>query len=275
MGDGLLEGGAAQGLVAALAPPFDGEIVEAGLREMMGDDFWRGCGALGLIAQDFRGAAVQRLAAAFQQAVVRRVLDQRVLEAIVRLMARAFGDEEVRAGEPIERRLERGVVDLADRTQQRIGEISPQDGADLCDLARFAEPVEPVMFCDLVGSTALASRLDTEDWRSLVNAYLDKASGVIGRRSAETSGDLVGADFDEETATSAGGFAPANAAIASSNRNRSPSAETPISLRSSAVSRGSMSASILLSRKLASYWPRPRPRSHPPTSMAALHMWSG
>jgi hypothetical protein len=31
------------------------------------------------------------------------------------------------------------------------------------------------MFCDLVGSTALASRLDAEDWRSLVNAYLDDA----------------------------------------------------------------------------------------------------
>src|SRR5271166_5432291 len=28
-----------------------------------------------------------------------------------------------------------------------------------------------VMFCDLVGSTALASRLDAEDWRSLVNAH--------------------------------------------------------------------------------------------------------
>ena len=27
-----------------------------------------------------------------------------------------------------------------------------------------------VLFCDLVGSTALASRLDAEDWRSLVNA---------------------------------------------------------------------------------------------------------
>src|SRR5271156_3595213 len=27
-----------------------------------------------------------------------------------------------------------------------------------------------VMFCDLVGSTALASRLDAEDWRNLVNA---------------------------------------------------------------------------------------------------------
>jgi class 3 adenylate cyclase len=35
------------------------------------------------------------------------------------------------------------------------------------------------MFCDLLGSTALASRLDAEDWRSLVNAYLDEASGVV------------------------------------------------------------------------------------------------
>ncbi len=34
-----------------------------------------------------------------------------------------------------------------------------------------------VMFCDLVGSTSLASKLDAEDWRNLVNAYLDEASG--------------------------------------------------------------------------------------------------
>ena len=37
------------------------------------------------------------------------------------------------------------------------------------------------MFCDLVGSTALASRLDAEDWRGLVNAYLDEASGAVNR----------------------------------------------------------------------------------------------
>ena len=117
MGDRLLEGRAAQRLVARLAPPFDREIVEAGLGEMMGDDFRLGRGALGLIAQDFGGAAVQRLAAALEQAVVGRVLDQRVLEAIVRLMARALGDEEVRAGEPVERGLEGGVVDSADSAQ--------------------------------------------------------------------------------------------------------------------------------------------------------------
>jgi class 3 adenylate cyclase len=31
------------------------------------------------------------------------------------------------------------------------------------------------MFCDLVGSTSLAAKLDAEDWRNLVNTYLDEA----------------------------------------------------------------------------------------------------
>jgi class 3 adenylate cyclase len=33
------------------------------------------------------------------------------------------------------------------------------------------------MFCDLVGSTSLAARLDAKDWRNLVGAYLDEAFG--------------------------------------------------------------------------------------------------
>jgi class 3 adenylate cyclase/tetratricopeptide (TPR) repeat protein len=36
-----------------------------------------------------------------------------------------------------------------------------------------------VMFCDLVGSTGLAARLDAEDWRDLVSAYLDQASEAV------------------------------------------------------------------------------------------------
>ena len=36
-----------------------------------------------------------------------------------------------------------------------------------------------VMFCDLVGSTDLAARLDAEDWRTLVGAYLDEASAAV------------------------------------------------------------------------------------------------
>src|SRR5271166_218037 len=36
-----------------------------------------------------------------------------------------------------------------------------------------------VMFCDLVGSTGLATRLDAEDWRNLVSSYLDEASLAV------------------------------------------------------------------------------------------------
>ena len=36
-----------------------------------------------------------------------------------------------------------------------------------------------VMFCDLVGSTSFAARLDAEDWRNLVGAYLDEASAAV------------------------------------------------------------------------------------------------
>ena len=35
------------------------------------------------------------------------------------------------------------------------------------------------MFCDLVGSTNLAAKLDAEDWRDLVNGYLDTASAAV------------------------------------------------------------------------------------------------
>jgi class 3 adenylate cyclase len=51
----------------------------------------------------------------------------------------------------------------------------PQTGSQI---AAERRPIT-VMFCDLVGSTSLASRFDAEDWRSIVNAYLDEASGAV------------------------------------------------------------------------------------------------
>ena len=36
-----------------------------------------------------------------------------------------------------------------------------------------------VMFCDLVGSTAIAAQLDAEDWRNLVNTYLEEATNAV------------------------------------------------------------------------------------------------
>jgi class 3 adenylate cyclase len=35
------------------------------------------------------------------------------------------------------------------------------------------------MFCDLVGSTTIAARLDAEEWRDLVSAYVDAASAAV------------------------------------------------------------------------------------------------
>jgi class 3 adenylate cyclase/predicted ATPase len=38
-----------------------------------------------------------------------------------------------------------------------------------------------MFFCDLVGSTSLASRYDPEDWRAIVGAYYDVCAKVVGR----------------------------------------------------------------------------------------------
>src|SRR5712692_1615257 len=38
-----------------------------------------------------------------------------------------------------------------------------------------------VMFCDLVGSTALATRLDPEDLRAIIGAYHRRVAKVVGR----------------------------------------------------------------------------------------------
>jgi class 3 adenylate cyclase len=55
-----------------------------------------------------------------------------------------------------------------------------------------------VMFCDLVGSTSLSAKLDAEDWRNLVSAYLDAASEAVtqtGGRVATKLGDGLMALF--------------------------------------------------------------------------------
>jgi class 3 adenylate cyclase/tetratricopeptide (TPR) repeat protein len=49
-----------------------------------------------------------------------------------------------------------------------------------------------VMFCDLVGSTAISAQLDAEEWRDLVGAYLDAATAAVtemGGHVAKKLGD--------------------------------------------------------------------------------------
>jgi class 3 adenylate cyclase len=61
--------------------------------------------------------------------------------------------------------------------------ISPRPPASpgparVSEIAAERRPII-VMFCDLVGSTSLTAKLDAEDWRNLVNAYLDEASAAV------------------------------------------------------------------------------------------------
>jgi class 3 adenylate cyclase/tetratricopeptide (TPR) repeat protein len=68
-----------------------------------------------------------------------------------------------------------------------------------------------VMFCDLVGSTALSARLDPEDLRELIRGYEDAVSGVVARHGgyvANFLGDGIVAYFgwpraDEDEAAQA------------------------------------------------------------------------
>ena len=60
-----------------------------------------------------------------------------------------------------------------------------------------------VMFCDLVGSTAISAQLDPEEWRDLVGAYLDGASAAVtemGGHVAKKLGDGLLALFGQSVA---------------------------------------------------------------------------
>jgi class 3 adenylate cyclase len=47
-----------------------------------------------------------------------------------------------------------------------------------------------VMFCDLVGSTSIAAKLDAEEWRDLVGAYLDAASAAVAEMGGHVAKKL-------------------------------------------------------------------------------------
>src|SRR5271157_3198353 len=78
------------------------------------------------------------------------------------------------------RRLLAAIAALSGPTPSVNAPASPPKPAPAGGLQISAErrPIT-VMFCDLVGSTSLAAKLDAEDWRNLVNAYLDEASAAV------------------------------------------------------------------------------------------------
>ena len=62
----------------------------------------------------------------------------------------------------------------------QLSVVSPQPPAP--SIQSLAERRQlTVMFCDLVGSTALSSQLDPEEWREVVRSYQQVSAEIIGR----------------------------------------------------------------------------------------------
>ena len=83
------------------------------------------------------------------------------------------------------RRLLRAIAELGSqqpRTAQALPTPpAPAPAQSFAQLDSAERRPITVMFCDLVGSTELAAALDVEDWRNLVNTYLDEASKAVTR----------------------------------------------------------------------------------------------
>jgi class 3 adenylate cyclase/predicted ATPase len=82
------------------------------------------------------------------------------------------------------KRLMKGIAGLASKEappSARAPAPPPETsaGARLQQMDLAERRLITVIFCDLVGSTSLAGKLDAEDWRNLVNAYLDEASAAV------------------------------------------------------------------------------------------------
>ena len=78
------------------------------------------------------------------------------------------------------RRLLRAIAELGAQqpltTQARPLLAAPTPAQSFAHVDSAERRPITVMFCDLVGSTALAAVLDVEDWRNLLKSYLSEAS---------------------------------------------------------------------------------------------------
>ena len=118
--------------VTGLAPKGDSLFDQTGLGVMLREE-------LGLDFSDFRGVVferfgdlrVQSLPGHAQQAAMRRVLHQRVLEAVDRVGRQAALKDQLGSDELAESRLQLVLGKAGHRAHQRVGKLAPDRRADL------------------------------------------------------------------------------------------------------------------------------------------------
>ena len=119
-----------------------------------------------------RGLGLGRYEAAFlDNGIGEAVLPHLTVEDLKEIGVATVGDR---------RMLLAAIAALATaRSSEAIGpQPSPVLPAKAVEVSAERRPIT-VMFCDLVGSTSLAAKLDAEDWRNLVNVYLEQATKAV------------------------------------------------------------------------------------------------
>ena len=108
------------------------------------------------------------------------------------------------------RKILRAIADLNDVSETGTSRLRPASTSSVAEMPQ--PPVAEasgerrhvtVMFCDLVDSTGIAAKLDAEEWRDLVGAYIDAASAAVvemGGKVAKKLGDGLMALFGHPVA---------------------------------------------------------------------------
>ena len=125
------------------------------------------------VAGWLRGLGLSKYEAAFREnGIDESVLPHLTVEDLKELGVASVGDR---------RKLLTAIGALASpmpSEQAASPQPSPAPPKKVSEVSAERRPIA-VMFCDLVGSTGLAAKLDAEDWRNLVTAYLDEASAAV------------------------------------------------------------------------------------------------
>ncbi|MFO1069269.1 MAG: adenylate/guanylate cyclase domain-containing protein [Geminicoccaceae bacterium] len=124
------------------------------------------------VAVWLRGLGLERYAETFEANAIDRDVLPDLTDADLEKLGVLLGHR---------KKLLKAIADLADRGRPAVAP-APTAASESPDRTSGAERRQlTVMFCDLVGSTALSAQLDPEDMREVIRDYQDTCAGVITR----------------------------------------------------------------------------------------------